>query len=323
MSHRLGRYPLDPDLASNGRLRLPEHRTIGQRPVHNPAWIPQTLWVDALPAGLATGCSPLHRACLAMALAKIGTADTWTEIANHLGLPPALANSIGSVLASWDRAGTWPAIHQHLDQLLQRFRTQPPPINYPRRRVLACDLDLIDRALADTADLHPSPLPDPQLRRVFWEAFTGGDIAYTLDRYAIDPDSPAYAAYRADAADSLDRDRPRLQSMHNRISQLVGENLGPLTWTPAPRAPVRPTPTASASFSTRNPGGATGLAAAPSSVRIVGLERGSHEAHLRSPYSPRSPGIKSGQAYGNSPERTPVGQDERTDDSQSGRPVNG
>ena len=171
-----------------------------------------------------------------MALAKIGTADTWAEIANHLGLPPALANSIGSVLASWDRAGTWPTIHQHLDQLLQRFRTQPPPINYPRRRLLACDLDLIDRALADTADIHPSPLPDPQLRRVFWEAFTGGDIAYTLDRYAIDPDSPAYAAYRADAADSLDRDRPRLQTMHNRISQLVGENLGPLTWTTrAPR----------------------------------------------------------------------------------------
>ena len=119
MSHRLGRYPLDPDLASNGRLRLPEHRYLGQRPVHNPAWIPQALWPDALPAGLATGCSPLHRACLAMALAKIGAADTWAEIANRLGLPPALANSIGSVLASWDRAGTWSAIHRHLDQLLQ------------------------------------------------------------------------------------------------------------------------------------------------------------------------------------------------------------
>ena len=166
-----------------------------------------------------------------MALAKIGTADTWADIANSLGLPPTLANSIGSVLASWDRAGTWSAIHRHLDQLLQRFRAEPPPISYPRRRVLACDLDLIDRALADTADIHPSPLPDSQLRRVFWEAFTGGDIAYTLDRYAIDPDNPAYAAYRADAADSLDRDRPRLQVMHNRISQLFGEYLGPLTWT--------------------------------------------------------------------------------------------
>lgn len=37
MSHRVGRYPLDPDLARNGRLRLPEHRYLGQRPVHNPA----------------------------------------------------------------------------------------------------------------------------------------------------------------------------------------------------------------------------------------------------------------------------------------------
>ena len=235
MSHRLGRYPLDPDLANSGRLRLPEHRYLGQRPVHHPAWIPQTLWPDAFPDVLGIGCSPLHGACLAMALAKIGTADTWTDIANNLGLPTTLTNSIGSVLASWDRAGTWSAIHQHLDRLLQEFRAEPPPISYPRRRVLACDLDLIDRALAGTADLHPSPLPDRELRRVFWEAFTGGDIAYTGDHQALDPDSPAYTAYRADAADSLDRDRPRLQTMHNKISQLVGENLGPLTWTPRNR----------------------------------------------------------------------------------------
>ena len=235
MSHRLGRYPLDPDLVSSGRLRLPEHRTIGSRPVSDPAWIPQTLWVDALPKELSSSCPPLHRACLAMALAQIGTADTWTEIANHLGLPPTLANSIGSVLASWDRAGTWPAIHHHLDQLLQTLRTEPPPINYPRRRLLACDLDLLDRALAASADIHPSPLPAPQLRRVFWEAFTGGDIAYTADQYTIDPDSPAYTTYRADGLDSLDRDRPRLQASHQQIQRLTGENLGPLTWTPRRR----------------------------------------------------------------------------------------
>lgn len=170
-----------------------------------------------------------------MALAKLGGTDTWTEIADHLGLPPELANSIGSVLASWDRAGTWPAIHEHLDQLIQTFRTKPPPINYPRRRFLACDLDLIDRALADTAGLHPSPQPAAQLRRVFWEAFTCGDIAYTGDHHSIDPGSPNYAAYRTEATASLDRDLPRLQVTHNKISQLVGENLGPLTWTPHQR----------------------------------------------------------------------------------------
>lgn len=236
MSHRLGRYPLDPDLASNARLRLPEHRYLGQRPVHDPAWIPQTLWPDALPDELTAGeCPPLHRACLAMALSKIGTTDTWTDIANHLGLPAALANSIGSILASWDRAGAWPAIHAHLDLLIHQFRNRPPPINYPRRRVLACDLDLIDRALADTADIHPSPLPDAQLRRVFWEAFTGGDIAYGPEPFTLDPDSAAYRTYRADAADSLDRDLPRLQVAHQQISHYYGEHLGPLTWTPRTR----------------------------------------------------------------------------------------
>lgn len=94
MSHRLGRYPLDPDLARSARLRLPEHRYVGQRLVHNPAWIPQTLWPDALPAELAAGCAQLHRACLAMAMAKIGATDSWTDIANDLGLPIGLANSI-------------------------------------------------------------------------------------------------------------------------------------------------------------------------------------------------------------------------------------
>lgn len=235
MSHRLGRYPISPDLTKSGRFRLPDHRHLGDRPVHDPAWIPQTLWPDAIPAELRGGCSPLHRACLAMAMAKIGTADAWTDIANHLGLPATLPNSIGSVLASWDRAGTWPAIHQHLDQLIRQFWNQPPPIDYPRRRVLAGDLDLIDRALADTADLHPSPLPDSQLRRVFWEAFTGGEIAYSDDHHALDPGSPSYATYRADAADSLDRDLPRLQATHNQISQLIGQSFGPLTWTPRQR----------------------------------------------------------------------------------------
>jgi hypothetical protein len=48
------------------------------------------LWVEALPGELADRCPPLHRARVAMALAKLGTTDAWTEMqpprpAHHAG----------------------------------------------------------------------------------------------------------------------------------------------------------------------------------------------------------------------------------------------
>lgn len=228
-SHPLGRYPLGPDLGAVNRLRLPEHRSIGKRPERDPAWFPQTLWPDALPANLS---SPLHRACLAMTLAKLGTAASWAEITATLDLPTALTNSIGSVLASWNRNETWTTIHSHLDQLLQSLRTRPPRIDYQRRRALGRDTDLLDQALVRSAHTHPSPLPPEQLHRVFWEAFTGGDVAYAHQPLATSVGSGTYRTYRTDANDSLDRDLPRLQTAHHEISRLTDESLGPLTWTP-------------------------------------------------------------------------------------------
>lgn len=214
------------------QLRLPEHRTIGRRPERDPAWVPQNLWVDALPPSLGTRATPLHRACLAMALAKLGTAASWAEIAASLQLPATLANSIGAVLRSWARAGTWPTIHTHLDMLLQNLQKTPPGVDYQRRRELGRDIDLLDRALTFTAETHPSPLPHEQLRRVFWEVFIGGDIAYTAAPLAIDPGHSEYATYRCAAADSVARDLPRLQASHNEITRLTGQPLGRLNWTP-------------------------------------------------------------------------------------------
>lgn len=145
-SHPVARYPatLSPDTRS--RLRLPDHRIL--RPEREDRWFPPCLWADAVPAVVGgPAASPLHRACLAMALAKCGSGRGWADIANTLGLPPVMANSIGAVLQSWVRVNMWPGLLGFLDGLLGRLQVGPPPIDYLRRRDIARDLDLLDRAL--------------------------------------------------------------------------------------------------------------------------------------------------------------------------------
>lgn len=216
LSHPVGRYPatLTPDLRS--RLRLPEHRLV--RPERGDAWFPQVLWPDAVPAA-ARGdrCSLLHRTCLAMALAKLGSDRSWGEIAQTLDLPATMANSIGTVLQSWVRAGTWPRLLTELDALLMRLQADPSPIDYPARREIGRDIDLLDRALLDAQRVHPSPLSRSQLQRVFWEAFTAGDIGFAPDPLGLDRTSTEYAAYQQQAAVNRERDLPLLQTAHNAI----------------------------------------------------------------------------------------------------------
>lgn len=230
-SHPVARYPATLTPETRSRLRLPEHRIL--RPERDDTWFPQVVWPDVIPGAVGgPAAAPLRRACLAMALAKLGSGRSWAEIADTLSLPATLPNSIGPVLQSWVRAGTWPLTLAALDTLLTRLQADPPPINYPLRRELGRDPDLVDRALAATARTHPSPLPARHLNRVFWELFTGGDIGYASAPFALDAGSSDYRAFRRDAADSRDRDRPRLQSAHNELIRMVRSPLGPLVWTP-------------------------------------------------------------------------------------------
>jgi hypothetical protein len=246
LSHPVGRFPatLTPDLRS--RLRLPEHRLI--HPERDDQWFPQCLWLDAIAnTGLDQTASPLHRACLAMALAKLGTGRGWADITDTLNLPATMANTIGSVLQSWVRSGTWPTLHATHDALLSQLQISPPPIDYQRRREISKDLDLLNRALDATQSTHPSPLPHPQLRRVLWETFTGGDIAYAPEPLTLDPRNQEYGHFRRAAHDSADRDLPRLQTAHHHIERETGIPLGPLTWTPRQPRTV-PTETDAASM---------------------------------------------------------------------------
>jgi hypothetical protein len=265
-SHPLGRYPINPDLGAVNRLRLPEHRSIGKRPERDPAWFPQTLWPDALPNNLAADMSsPLHRACLAIALAKLGTAANWAEITQILDLPHRTDQQhrirIGQLDPQRDLAGH-PLPHRPA-------AANPPNPTTPRRLRAAPhtrrDIDVLDLALARTAHTHPSPLTTDQLRRVFWEAFTGGDITYAPQPLTISAGGREYLAYRTDARDSFDRDLPRLQTAHHEISRLTDENLGPLTWTPRKPHTVPTGTTASRSISTL-PFGRNGPDTAPSDM---------------------------------------------------------
>lgn len=231
LSHPVGRYPatLTPDLRS--RLRLPEHRLV--RPERDDRWFPQCLWPDAIPHEVGAGsASPLHRACLAMALAKLGSGRNWIDIADTLDVPATMANSIGAVLQSWIRSGVWPTLLASLDALLSQLQLRPPPIDYLLRREIGREIDLFDRALDATGSTHPSPLPHPQLRRVLWETFTGGDIGYAPEPVTLDVNSQEYQQFRQAAHDSTDRDLPRLQTALQMIEREVGFRLGPLIWTP-------------------------------------------------------------------------------------------
>jgi len=192
--------------------------------------------------GVDLKASPVHRACLAMAFAKLGSGSGWADIADALSLPTTMATNIGAVLESWMRSGVWPTLLASVDVLLGQVQVSPPPIDYRRRREIGQDVDLLDRALDATSSTHPSSLPHPQLRRVLWETFTGGDIAYAPQPLTLDPKSQEYAKFRRTAHDSTDRDLPRIQTAHQQIEHEVGTPLGPLMWTPR-QLPVVPTKT--------------------------------------------------------------------------------
>ncbi|HEX8508452.1 MAG TPA: hypothetical protein VF635_02995 [Propionibacteriaceae bacterium] len=182
-----------------------------------------------------------------MVLAKLGTGSGWADIADALNLPATMANTIGAVLQSWVRSGTWPTLLASIDALLGQLQVSPPPIDYRQRREIGQDLNLLDHALDATNSTHPSPLSHPQLRRVLREMFTGGDIAHAPAPLTLDPKSHEYEQFRWAAHESTDRDLPRLQTAHQQIERETGIPLGPLMWTPSQPRTV-PTETDAASI---------------------------------------------------------------------------
>lgn len=233
--HPAPRYPATPAPKNRRRLRLPDHQP--HLPEPDPYRLPQKIWPDLLPEFLLTGpvrYLPLRHAVLAMALAKIGNARTWTQIATDLDLPPALATNVGTVLQRIRRHGRWPATLSTLDALVSRLQAQPAPVDYAARRHAGRDVGSLRRALEVAARTHPTDTPADVVLRHFWELFTGGDIAYAPDLIHISAHSARYRRYRTIAARTLDQDRALLQVAHHEVGRLtdVGPLTGPLTWTP-------------------------------------------------------------------------------------------
>lgn len=223
------RYPAITTHQDRRRIRLPEHRP--RLPEPDPAWIPQTLWPTCIPEPLLQCPNrSLRGALLAMALAKIGSRDSWTTICRQLNLPTAHADTIDDLLRHAQRSGTWPTVHRSLEQLMDLLQRHPPPIDYRARRVLGRDTELLTNAVEAARLVHPSSLHTTTLVRQFWEKLAGGDIAYGPGAIRIDPDHDAYTAYR------LLQPTRHADLFHVAYRRLLagGHLDGPLNWTPRP-----------------------------------------------------------------------------------------
>jgi hypothetical protein len=224
--HRVPRYPAVTTPRNRRHLRLPEHRP--SLPEPNPAWIPQTLWANTVPAPLwSCRYRALRDSMLAIALAKIGNPRSWAAICADLDLPARHATRVNAMLRHTHRTRTWPTILAAMDGLMTALQGHPPPVDYPARRELGKNTALLTEAI-QTARLEHSTLTEtPILVRLFWEKLTGGDIAYAPEPIRLELHSPSYAAHR------------REQSPHTELFLVAYRHLrqvapvdGPLTWQP-------------------------------------------------------------------------------------------
>lgn len=240
--HREPRYPATLTPRDRRRLRLPNHQPHRAEP--DGTRLPQLIWPDLLPDLLADRppCrnALVRRAVLAMALAKVGSTRTWTEIAADLDLPAAMATNVGAVLYRLRRQGRWSATLMTLDVLASRLQAEPAPVDYAARRHAAHDVEALSRALGVAAQIHATDTPAVVLVRHFWELFTGGDVAYAPEPLHMPLHSARYRRYRTAAARTLDQDRPVLQAAQHELGHLfdAGPFPGPLAWTPVVPTPI-------------------------------------------------------------------------------------
>ena len=156
-------------------------------------------------------------------------------IALDLGLPARLAQ----VMPRWwnrvVREGGWPTVLAELNDLTERLRSAPPPIDYHLRRIIGDDARLLIRVVATAArETHPRPqVRTTVLVRRFWELFTGGDIRLARPPYGL-PDPVHYDHYRCQAqlaeacCPEIYDDAFTLLKDVRGLSTLTG----PLTWRP-------------------------------------------------------------------------------------------
>jgi len=200
-----------------------------------------------VPAVLADHAhSALVRSLLSMALAKTGSTLDWTTIADHLQLLATHAHRIGRLIAHLDRQGSWPVLAAALERLTTGLQQHPPPINYPARRAVGHNLDLLTAAVETGRHRHPTTVPTETLQRQLWERLTGGDIAYAPLPIRIELTSPNYRTFRRLHGV---RESDLFHVAHHHLRKTT-DVTGPLIWRPqllpdlttpgSDQAPLRP-----------------------------------------------------------------------------------
>lgn len=104
---------------------------------------------------------------------------------------------------------------------------RPPWVDYRNRRLIADDLDLLDRAMATAA---PGAVSLEALRR-FWELFTGRDALFAPAPLAVDVEGhPNWAGHR----DHVDADHAHpFNATFELLDRSNPLRLGrPLVWRP-------------------------------------------------------------------------------------------
>ena len=103
------------------------------------------------------GAGSFPRTAAVTALAKLGSARTWTEIATGLALPAAITGHTRGFLRRIRRTGRWPALLRQLTALAATLERDPPPIDYAARR--AIDPDTVEGGCWSHSPSH-SPTED-------------------------------------------------------------------------------------------------------------------------------------------------------------------
>jgi hypothetical protein len=227
---RWPRYPIRENQDDRTWLRLPEHHP--ELPEPTPAWIPQVLWPNTI---WHSGTAPpdIEAAAQAMALAKMGDVRSWKLIALDLGLPKDMSTPVTRYWRQIVRSGRWEEALSSLTALREQLRRDPPPIDYQLRRIIVDDPSRLLRAIHEAGfDTSSEDQHDVHgVVRRFWEHFTGGNLTYAPQPYALP--STRIQLWRKQTAE-VDRTYATLfQDAYECLRQANGlRPQGPLMWRP-------------------------------------------------------------------------------------------
>ena len=229
---------LSPFLSAGDQLRYRTHSAAPRRPHPRSAserarWLPSLLWPGTC---LHVRCGGVGftqvRSALAVAVVLVGSRLSLSSAAELLGSATS-ARAVSRVLQLIGRSGSAGEVWRMAEELADRLDTQPPPIDYARRRSLCC-LELLPQSVWSEICLSSGVRPGRGLRLALarcwlFERITGRPGAQS--RWAVD--SPDFRSKLADLPEILNSDFISAADCYARIflnnQGIIGE---PIVWSP-------------------------------------------------------------------------------------------